>query len=118
MLSRRRNLILVVLAAALASAGLIFYAWRAAFKAAGEVPAPEGAYKSAAFGVFARSDGRISAKASGGSVFPSPVGALAGRVEKKIFFAPVSGSLLILSKGQSGLACLRRGFEAGRESGI
>ncbi|MDP3762908.1 MAG: hypothetical protein Q8Q97_02445 [bacterium] len=48
MLLRRRNLILVVLAAALASAGLIFYAWRAAFKVAGEVPAPEGAYKSVA----------------------------------------------------------------------
>ena len=58
MLSRRRNLILVVLAAALASAGLIFYAWRAAFKVAGEVPAPEGAYKSVAFGVFGRLDTR------------------------------------------------------------
>ena len=56
MLSRRRNLILVVLAAALASAGLIFYAWRAAFKIAGEATAPEGAYKSVAFGVFGRLD--------------------------------------------------------------
>ena len=49
---------MVVLAAALASAGLIFYAWRAAFKVAGEVPAPEGAYKSVAFGVFGRLDTR------------------------------------------------------------
>ncbi len=52
MLLRQRNLILVVLVAALASAGLIFYAWRAAFKAASEVPAPEGAYKSVASSVF------------------------------------------------------------------
>ncbi|HEY4527750.1 MAG TPA: hypothetical protein VJL09_01785, partial [Candidatus Paceibacterota bacterium] len=56
MLSRRRNLILVVLAAALASAGLIFYAWRAAFKVAGEVPESEGTNKSVAFGVFDRLD--------------------------------------------------------------
>ena len=47
---------MVVLAAALASAGLIFYAWRAAFKVAGEVPESEGTNKSVAFGVFGRLD--------------------------------------------------------------
>jgi len=58
MLSRRRNLILVVSAVSIASAGLIFYVWRAAFKVAGEVMAPEGVYKSVAFGVFGRLDTR------------------------------------------------------------